>query len=148
MRTSCSVEMTVKCAAPYSKEYQKGALERTALWLFPLPPASASGIVKRLATATPHSPPESFPVRIASLSAMPPPNPKLLQLASYASCCSTLGYLVRLELPPSRSICPFTQHLPLRWTSLKSALSVRPKYAILAGSLLLHTSATVPSLCR
>ena len=58
---SCSVEMTEKCAAPYSKEYQKGALDRTVPCLFCLPPALASGIVKRLATATPHSPPESFP---------------------------------------------------------------------------------------
>lgn len=61
MRTSCSVEMTVKCAEPYSKEYQKGALEETVLCLLRRPPASAFGIVKRLATATPHSPPESFP---------------------------------------------------------------------------------------
>ena len=58
---SCSVEMTVKCAEPYSKEYQKGALEDTVLCLLRLRPASALGIVKRLATATPHSPPESFP---------------------------------------------------------------------------------------
>ena len=65
---SCSVEMTVKCAAPYSNEYQKGALEGTGPLFFEST-ASLSGMMKRLATATPHSPPESFPARrLLSLS--------------------------------------------------------------------------------
>ena len=74
---SCSVDMTVKCTLPYSKEYQNGgfgggaAPRRPPQMLVALPQGAAAaaprpaapGMRKRRATATPHSPPESLPAR-------------------------------------------------------------------------------------
>jgi hypothetical protein len=51
----------VKCIEPYSKEYQKGALDSMGVERAPFLLGELSGILNRFATATPHSPPESFP---------------------------------------------------------------------------------------